>query len=145
MLQLMKLHAFFLASPSLSSSNPSFSSPSSVVVLEKGDEEGREGEEGKSRSDEMLMHISAEGFGKAKHLREILRYGTQRQVGLTPFSYRSLFDPSVSSHSFFFNPHKTGPPKQRRTKSCFSTTKWVICKVRSGACLSFHSMLTYLT
>ena len=70
MLQLMKMHAFFLSSPSSSTSS---SSPSSSVVVETGEEEaGKEGEN-KLKSTEMLMHISNEGFGKTKHLREILR------------------------------------------------------------------------
>ena len=68
MLQLMKLHAFFLPSSSFSST-----SSSSSVVVEKGLEEGGKRGEDKEKSKEMLMHISNEGFGKTKHLREILR------------------------------------------------------------------------
>ena len=70
MLQLMKLHAFFLSSPSFSTSS---SSPSSSVAVEKGEEEGGTEGKNKERSKKMLMHISNEGFGKTKHLREILR------------------------------------------------------------------------
>lgn len=146
MLQLMKLYAFFLNPSSFSSSTSSSSSPSSVVVEEKGEEEGREGDKGNPKSKDILMHISAEGVGKARHLREILRYGngTRDKTALPP----SLIEASSILSSCiiplnFLKTYTTGSPKQRRTMSCFLTTRWVICKVRSGACLSSCQCLFY--